>query len=146
MRRIRARNTGPELAARRIVTGLGYRGYRLHRSDIPGKPDLAWLGRRIAIFVHGCFWHSHTCKVGRRRPRSNTDYWIPKLARNKERDRAHRARLNRDGWRTLVIWECELANEEKARRKISSFLSQLWRQPNRAKPSRKKQHPARGWA
>lgn len=80
MRRIRSKDTKPELVVRKLVRSLGFTGYRLHRKDILGKPDLAWVGRKLAIYVHGCFWHGHDCKEGIRKPKSRVDYWLPKLS------------------------------------------------------------------
>ena len=110
MRRIRSKGTKPELAVRRLVHGLGYR-YRLHRHDLPGRPDMVFPGRRKVVFVHGCFWHQHddaACKLAHR-PRSNLGYWGPKLARNRERDALHRVRLAELGWDVLVVWESQVA-------------------------------------
>ena len=123
MSKIRGRDTGPELAVRRIIRDLGYGGYRLHRKDIPGKPDIAWVGQRVAVFVHGCFWHGHHCKHGSRRPKSNQDYWLPKIAKNQERDARHVRKLRRAGWRVMTLWECELKQPEKAARRLERFLA-----------------------
>ncbi|MCM2481692.1 MULTISPECIES: very short patch repair endonuclease [Burkholderia] len=121
MRRIRSKDTEPELAVRRLVYAMGYR-YRLHRKDIPGKPDLAFLGRRKVIFIHGCFWHQHSgCREGRP-PKSNTDYWLPKLRRNQDRDRAALSQLAATGWEALVIWECETKDSSALAAKIKVFL------------------------
>lgn len=108
MRAIRSTGMKPELAVRRLVHSMGYR-YRLHRKDLPGKPDLVFGPRRKVIFVHGCFWHQHSdpgCKIARM-PKSKPDYWKPKLARNVERDRQHQAELEANGWSVLIVWECE---------------------------------------
>lgn len=124
MRRIRSKDTKPELLVRRLVYGMEFR-YRLHRKDLAGKPDLAFLGKRKAIFVHGCFWHGHDameCRDGRA-PKSNEEYWNPKLARNKERDAAHLTALQASGWEVLVIWECELKDIDHLRGRLSDFLS-----------------------
>ena len=118
---VRSKNTGPELAVRRLVHSLGYR-YRLHRRDLPGVPDLVFPARRAVIFVHGCFWHRHA-NCGRV-PKSRLSYWLPKLNRNRTRDRRHVKALARDGWRTLVIWECEVRDKKLARR-ISHFLGTM---------------------
>ncbi|WP_076913170.1 very short patch repair endonuclease [Burkholderia pseudomallei] len=121
MRRIRSKDTAPEMAVRRLVHAMGYR-YRLHREDIPGKPDLVFLGRRKVIFIHGCFWHQHSgCREGRP-PKSNTDYWVPKLRRNQERDRVALAQLTASGWEALVIWECETKDSSALATKIKDFL------------------------
>jgi len=111
MRSIRSKNTAPELAVRRICRELGFSGYRIHRNDLPGKPDLAWIGRKLAIFVHGCFWHGHKCAEGIRKPKSNQNYWIPKIKRNRLRDAAALIKLRKAGWKILIVWECELKNK-----------------------------------
>lgn len=122
MRAVKSVNTAPELAVRGLITSLGYR-YRLHRKDLPGKPDLAFMSLRKAIFVHGCFWHGHSCARGARVPKSNANYWTGKISRNRTRGRRQQRQLNSMGWKTMVIWECSLANEEKVTKKISRFLA-----------------------
>ena len=111
MRQIRSKDTGPEMAVRRSVHNAGYR-YRLHSSDLPGKPDLVFRSRRKAVFVHGCFWHQHPSDQcgDSREPKSRQDYWGPKLARNVVRDTEHLDALTGAGWSVLVIWECEVEN------------------------------------
>lgn len=121
MRAIRSKDMVPELAVRRLVHKTGFR-YRLHRRDLPGKPDLVFGGRRKVIFVHGCFWHSHGCKSGHI-PKSNVNYWGPKLRRNQARDEKNLAALAADGWKSLVVWECETRDEEKVKKHIVEFLS-----------------------
>ena len=121
MRRVRSRDTGPELRVRRLAHGMGYR-YRLNVSGLPGKPDLVFAGRSKAIFVHGCFWHGHNCRRGQNRPTANTEYWSRKLARNQERDKVSQQRLRQLGWRVLVVWECQLSNELLLRRRLERFL------------------------
>ena len=119
---IRSKHTEPELIVRRIVYSLGYR-YRLHRPDLPGKPDLAFPGRRKVIFVHGCFWHQHQnsrCTISHK-PRSNTAYWNPKLERNQTRDREHYRALRAAGWDVLVVWECEMRDNDLPHR-LAEFL------------------------
>ncbi len=123
MRRIRDRDTSPEMTVRRLTHSMGYR-YRLRRKDLPGRPDLVFSGRRKVIFVHGCFWHQHPdprCQDSRL-PKSNTAYWTPKLRRNRERDQEHVQQLQAEGWRVLVIWECELKDTDQVVEKIRSFL------------------------
>ena len=123
MRAIRSKDMKPEMRVRRLAHGMGYR-FRLHRKDLPGKPDLVFPSRRAVIFVHGCFWHQHpapSCKEARL-PKSNLDYWKPKLERNQTRDAAHSAALEAGGWRVLVIWECETADAETTGRRIRDFL------------------------
>ena len=107
MARVKGRDTTPERLVRKLLTGLGAR-YRLHRADLPGKPDIVLPGRRLAIFVHGCFWHGHDCARGARVPKANQDYWVAKIARNRNRDRQCHAKLEAAGWRVLTLWECEL--------------------------------------
>jgi len=121
MRRVRAKNTQPELRVRRLLHGLGYR-YRLHRRDLPGTPDIVFPGRRKVIFVHGCFWHGHSCPNGERTPRSNQRYWDPKLARNRTRDAEAQCDLQRLGWSVLIVWECEIPDLETNPDRLIAFL------------------------
>lgn len=121
MQAVRSKDTQPERAVRRIVYQLGYR-YRLHRKELPGKPDLAFIGRRKVVFVHGCFWHGHDCARGAREPKENNAYWVEKIARNKARDKDHLEVLTARGWGSLVIWECELKQLEKVRTRLAAFL------------------------
>lgn len=104
MSRIRSKDTQPEMVVRRLLHRLGYR-YRLHRSDLPGKPDLVFPSRRAVIFVDGCFWHGHGCSIGRK-PKTNRPYWSPKIEGNMLRDARNRRTLRRQGWRVLTVWEC----------------------------------------
>lgn len=122
MRKIRSKDTKPELFVRKIVYGLGYR-YRLHWKKLPGCPDLVFPGRKKVIFVHGCFWHQHegNCKISRI-PKSNKEFWIPKLMRTKERDRKNYFLLSELGWRYLIIWECEIGNVDNITKKLKNFL------------------------
>lgn len=121
MRAIRSKGMKPELAVRRLAHRLGYR-FRLHRKDLPGKPDLAFIGRSKAVFVHGCFWHQHReCREGRP-PKSNHEYWGLKLARNIQRDQANIAKLQSSGWDTLVIWECEIRDAAALEKSLRNFL------------------------
>ena len=122
MRAVRSKDTGPEMAVRRLAHGLGYR-YRLHRKDLPGKPDLVFEWRKKVIFVHGCFWHGHTCKRGDRMPKDNHAYWLRKIARNKERDQEHLQALKEKGWQALVIWECEVNDSTLMERRLRKFLN-----------------------
>jgi DNA mismatch endonuclease, patch repair protein len=119
---VRSKDTRPELAVRRLVHGMGYR-YRLHRRDIPGVPDLAFIGARKVIFVHGCFWHRHARCPNTRMPKSNTVFWETKLAANRKRDQVNRRRLASLGWQALVVWECELSDLDKVGRLVATFLS-----------------------
>lgn len=106
MRAVKSKNTGIELEFRKLLYSLGLR-YRLHLSDLPGKPDIAFRKARVAVFIHGCFWHQHDCARGNRIPKSNRQYWKPKLERNAARDRTALAALKADGWKTVVVWECQ---------------------------------------
>jgi DNA mismatch endonuclease (patch repair protein) len=100
---------------------MGYR-FRLHRKDLPGKPDLVFPGLRKVIFVHGCFWHQHRgCREGRI-PRSRADYWVPKLTNNQARDQQNLNALEEAGWEALVIWECEIADDPALPSRVSNFL------------------------
>lgn len=122
MRAVKGRDTSPEMIVRRLLHHLGYR-YRLHRPDLPGKPDLAFPSRRKAIFVHGCFWHGHDCARGARAPKTNQDYWTAKIARNKARDADTIGRLRDLGWSALTVWECELKDRDVLADRLRSFLS-----------------------
>ncbi|MFP4172620.1 MAG: very short patch repair endonuclease [Candidatus Hydrogenedentota bacterium] len=121
MRQVKDRDTAPEMMVRREIHRLGYR-YRLHRKDLPGKPDLVFPGRRKVIFVHGCFWHGHDCARGARVPKTNQEYWTRKIARNVERDRLNRERLHALGWDSMVVWECELKDKAAFIRQVQAFL------------------------
>lgn len=122
MRAVKGRNTAPEMIVRRLVHSMGYR-YRLHRKDLPGKPDLTFQSRHKVIFVHGCFWHGHNCKRGARIPKTNQDYWETKISRNKERDQQHDEDLRHQGWHVMVIWECQLNEPQTVTEQIINFLS-----------------------
>jgi DNA mismatch endonuclease (patch repair protein) len=121
MRAVRGRDTKPELIVRRLAHRMGYR-FRLHRVDLPGKPDLTFPGRRAVIFCHGCFWHQHLDCKRATIPQSNVEFWRPKLTRNVARDIAQIAALETLGWRTLVIWECELKDERRLMSRLGRFL------------------------
>jgi DNA mismatch endonuclease (patch repair protein) len=121
MSRIRSKDTKPELAVRRAVASLGHK-YRLHVKGLPGAPDMANKRQKWAIFVHGCFWHSHKgCKFSSN-PKSNRLYWIPKLERTQLRDHDNRRKLDDEDFSTLVIWECETADSTKLKRLIVDFF------------------------
>jgi DNA mismatch endonuclease (patch repair protein) len=123
MGRIRSKDTKPEVRTRSAVHALGRR-FRIHVADLPGKPDLANKARRWAIFVHGCFWHSHeNCQLASK-PRSNTGYWSDKLARNRARDAAHEQALRELGFDVLSVWECETRNEARLREVLAGFFGQ----------------------
>ena len=123
MSRVRSKDTKPEMAVRRLVHKLGYR-YRLHRKDMPGKPDLVFPSRRKIIFVHGCFWHQHSdpnCKRSRL-PAANPEYWLPKLRGNAARDEEVRRTLEAERWQVLEIWECQTADLGQMANAIAAFL------------------------
>ena len=122
MRRIKSKDSSAELAVRRLVHGLGYR-YHLHDQQLPGRPDMVFPGRRKIIFMHGCFWHQHRCSRAHT-PRSRTEYWKPKLDRNRARDREHRRTLKALGWEVLVIWECEITNLTALTHRLKRFFGQ----------------------
>lgn len=124
MRAIRSKDMKPEVAVRSLAHAMGYR-FRLHRKDLPGKPDLVFPRHRAVVFVHGCFWHQHpspSCKDARL-PKSNADYWMPKLERNQERDAEHETALKAKGWRVLVIWECQTKDKSALRQTLQAFLN-----------------------
>jgi DNA mismatch endonuclease (patch repair protein) len=120
MARIRSRDTKPELFVRRLVHAMGYR-YRLHGKGLPGRPDLVFSGRRKVIFVHGCFWHGHTCKRAQL-PSSNVAFWEGKIAGNKRRDARTKRLLRAQGWKILTVWQCILKDTEKLERDLNGFL------------------------
>lgn len=122
MRAVKSRDTAPELLVRRLLRPIRT-GYRLNRTDIPGKPDIAFMGAKRAIFVHGCFWHGHDCKRGARQPRDNAEYWTAKIARNRARDSAHLATLEAAGWRVLTLWECETRDAAAVSARLREFLA-----------------------
>ena len=122
MRKVRSKNTTPELRLRKLIYAMGYRGYRVHYEKLPGKPDVVFIGRRRVIFLHGCFWHGHDCRAGRNTPKSNLEYWNGKLSGNKTRDKRNARELKKAGWRILVIWECQLKEESAVRRRLRKFL------------------------
>ena len=122
MARVKSQGTQPEQLIRRVLTDLGAR-YRLHRKDLPGSPDVVMPGRRLAIFVHGCFWHGHDCARGARVPKANRDYWLAKVARNTARDRRNVDDLAAMDWRVETIWECELKDAAALRERLRALLS-----------------------
>ena len=121
MSRIRSTNSKPEIVVRRLVHAMGFR-FRLHRRDLPGSPDIVLPRHRRAIFVHGCWWHRHSCRYGRPKAKTNADYWNGKLERNVERDRRSLQRLRRAGWRVLVVWECQTRDTHRLGRRLTRFL------------------------
>lgn len=121
MARVRAVDTGPELAVRRLVHGMGYR-YRLHRRDLPGRPDLVFPARGSVIFVHGCFWHRHKGCALARLPKSREEFWRPKLEGNASRDGRNQRALRAAGWGVMTIWECQLTDTARLADRIRRFL------------------------
>ena len=121
MRAVKSRNTAPELMLRNMLRTIAP-GYRLHRADLPGKPDIVYGPRRLAIFMHGCFWHGHDCKRGARAPKDNAAYWSAKIARNRARDAANLQALAAQGWRTLVVFECALKDRPALQRRLREAL------------------------
>lgn len=121
MAKVRSGNTSPEIAVRRALHGMGFR-FRLHKRDLPGSPDIVLPRHRTAIFVHGCFWHSHEGCPRARLPASNVGYWKPKLERNRERDSRALLALNDLGWRVCVIWECEARLSADLPRRLRELL------------------------
>ena len=122
MRAVKSKNTRPEMRIRHLLYRAGYR-YRLHRADLPGKPDIVFPGLRKIIFLHGCFWHGHDCRP-RIRPASNVNYWMPKIEGNKVRDAHNIAVLCKAGWQVLVLWECQLKDEATLMCAIRTLLSE----------------------
>jgi DNA mismatch endonuclease (patch repair protein) len=120
MSRVKGRDTTPELTVRKMLHALGYR-YRLHRKDLPGKPDIVFGPKKKAVFVHGCYWHGHNCKKGKL-PKSNRAFWSDKITKNKARDHRNARRLKALGWKVLVVWQCKLKNPLAARGRIVDFL------------------------
>lgn len=121
MRAVRSKDTKPEYAVRRLAHALGYR-FRLHRKDLPGRPDLVFPRRRAVVLVHGCFWHGHDCAKGENRPATNQAFWNAKLDGNKARDVRDEAALEEAGWRILVVWECEVRDHDLLARRLRAFL------------------------
>ncbi|MEE7475884.1 very short patch repair endonuclease [Methylobacterium hispanicum] len=120
MQSVGQKNTGPEIVVRRIAHALGYR-FRLHRKDLPGRPDLVFPGRHKVVFVHGCYWHGHGCPKGRL-PKSKPEFWVPKIEGNKARDERAEQALVDLGWETLTLWQCETKTPEVIETKLREFL------------------------
>ena len=121
MRRIKSKGMRPEIAVRRLVHAKGYR-FRLHCATLPGKPDIVLPRWRKIIEVRGCFWHQHGRCIDSHIPKSGRAYWVPKLRRNRERDKHNLRRLRALGWRVLVVWECEVTHPTRLSRKLDRFL------------------------
>jgi DNA mismatch endonuclease (patch repair protein) len=123
MRAVKSRGTGPERAVCELLRPIAP-GYRLHRADLPGKPDVVYAGRKLAIFVHGCFWHGHDCARGARMPKTNAAYWQAKIARNRARDAKTLAAYAGLGWRALVVYECELKDKTALAARLAAALAE----------------------
>lgn len=121
MAQVKSEHTKPEMMVRRLLHGLGYR-YRLHRTDLPGRPDLTFPSKRKVVFVNGCFWHTHENCANVRVPSSNQDYWLAKLSRNRARDERNLALLKQSGWSAAVVWECQLKDLETLTKRMIDFL------------------------
>ncbi|NKI94671.1 DNA mismatch endonuclease (patch repair protein) [Rhizobacter sp. SG703] len=121
MKKIRGKDTKPELVVRSLLHRLGYR-YRLHRKDLPGTPDIVFASRKSVLFVHGCFWHGHGCRIGRL-PKSKLDYWGPKIEANRLRDGRKEAALSEAGWTVGVVWQCGLADSAALETWLEVFLN-----------------------
>jgi len=121
MSRIKGRNTKPEMIVRSLVHRMGYR-FRLHRKDLPGRPDLVFPRLKKIIFVHGCFWHMHDCRYGQVVPQTNNEFWRNKRLSNVERDRRNIEALEQEGWKIMNVWECQIRHEESIRDALGVFL------------------------
>ena len=121
MARIGPKNTKPELTVRRMLHAAGWR-YRLHRKGLPGTPDIVFGTRRAVLFVHGCFWHGHHCRLGRL-PKTRTEFWSEKIDGNRARDRRKVDELVERGWRVMTIWQCGLKDAEGTLRDVEAFLN-----------------------
>lgn len=121
MSRIRSTDTTPEREVRRALTDMGYR-YRLHARFLPGRPDIVISRLKLAIFVHGCFWHRHRCKLGRPVPKMNADFWRAKFTANRLRDRRSRTAIRKLGWKPVIMWECSTRNPAKLKEKLSRII------------------------
>ena len=121
MSKVGQKNTAPEMVLRRALHALGYR-YRLHRRDLPGSPDIVFPSLKKVVFVHGCFWHGHGCRWGKL-PKSRTEYWLPKIEANKERDKRASILLGEMGWQVMVVWQCELRDPGPTVERVVAFLN-----------------------
>ncbi|WP_174975457.1 very short patch repair endonuclease [Burkholderia contaminans] len=121
MAAVRSSNTKPEKVVRSILHGLGLR-FRLHQKTLPGTPDIVLRRHTTVVLVHGCFWHGHDCPRGKL-PETRREFWLPKLQRNHERDLDNERRLLEQGWRVLIVWECELRKPDQLRRRLAEAFS-----------------------
>lgn len=132
MKSVGTHSTGPEMVLRKALHRLGYR-YRLHPKTLPGRPDLVFPRRKKVIFVHGCFWHGHSCRWGKL-PKSRPEYWSPKIATNCSRDRRTLRKVRAAGWQPLVVWQCEIRDMERVLPRVLKFL----KTPNKKTKRRKR--------
>lgn len=132
---IKSKGTKPEIQVRRLLHNLGYR-YRLHRADLPGRPDLVFPSRRKVVFVNGCFWHNHPGCARAHIPSGNKDYWLPKLTNNRERDERNVQLLKEKGWGVMTVWECQLKDMSTTSQRLTEFLEQG--SPNQSKTDKKR--------
>ena len=123
MANVKSKDTHPELQVRRMLHGMGYR-YRLHRKDLPGRPDLTFVSRKKVVFVNGCFWHRHSGCPRATIPATNTEFWAAKLERNRKRDERNRALLKSEGWKEITVWECQLREPAAIAERLVSFLEE----------------------
>lgn len=121
MARIKGKNTKPELYVRSMVHHMGFR-FRLHRKELPGKPDIVFVGLKKVILIHGCFWHMHACRYGRVKPETNAEFWRNKRESNVMRDRKNVRDLKKAGWDVLIVWECWIRKPPDLERRVSRFL------------------------
>ena len=121
MAAVKQGGTEPELEVRSELQSLGYRFQVLARK-LPGTPDIVLTSHKVVIFVHGCYWHGHSCPHGKRQSRTNTDYWLAKIRGNQARDKRNLAALRKNGWRALVIWECQIKKRQAMRGRMQKFL------------------------
>ena len=128
MRKVRRRDTGPEMTVRRLLHREGYR-FRLHAGDLPGCPDIVFRGRRKVIFVHGCFWHRHEGCKRTTTPKTRREFWADKFAANRKRDAVAVSHLEEAGWEVVVVWECETEDSERLKHRLVGFL-EGWHGPN----------------
>jgi DNA mismatch endonuclease, patch repair protein len=127
MSRIGGKDTAPELAVRRLLHALGYR-FRLHRRDLPGTPDIVFPSRKRAIFVNGCFWHGHGCRIGRA-PKSRQEFWLPKLEKNRAKDARNKRALRNRGWGVLTVWQCQTKSQDRLAAQLRFFLGSPGKNP-----------------
>lgn len=123
MKQVHSKDTNPEKLVRSLIHKMGYR-FRLHRKELPGKPDIIFPSMNKIIFVNGCFWHGHKCKRGNRIPKNNLEYWSKKIKKNVIRDKLNNKKLINNGWKCLTVWECELKNIDDIARKIEEYLEE----------------------